>query len=112
MDLIDINKYRKFKDSKIMKKVPILTDQLMATMLIIGPQTNIPAHNHLNIDEVHYIIRGSGRIKVGKESKPVKKGMMILIPKGKSHCYSTSKDKLMVISIRPVANQKKGRSVK
>lgn len=112
MDLIDINKFRESQDPKIIKKVPILTDQLIATMLIIEPDTNIPAHDHLDIDEVHYIIRGSGRITIGNETGPVNDGIIILVPRGKSHCYSTSKDKLTVISVRLAANRKEKPGVK
>lgn len=102
MEIIQIENINDFKESKIVKKVPILTEQLMATILLIPPNSNAPSHIHSESDEIHYIIKGNGKITVGKNSKNVKEGMLILVPKTESHHFSTSNANLIVLSQSPV----------
>lgn len=104
MELININNIKELRNSKVIKKVLILTDQLMATILSIPPNTKIPAHIHTGNDEIHYVIKGEGKITIGKKSRKIKKGMLILVPKTESHYFSTSKEQLIVLSNSPVFN--------
>jgi mannose-6-phosphate isomerase-like protein (cupin superfamily) len=87
---------------KVVKKVPILTDQLMATVLLIPPNMKIPAHVHSESDEIHYIVSGSGKISIGKQNRAIKEGMLILVPKAKSHYFITEKKPMVVLSNSPV----------
>jgi mannose-6-phosphate isomerase-like protein (cupin superfamily) len=107
MEIIQIENIKDFKVSKIIKKVPILTEQLMATILLIPPSSEAPAHTHSESDEIHYIIRGNGKITVGKSSKKVNEGMLILVPKTESHFFSTSDKNLIVLSQSPVCEPHK-----
>jgi mannose-6-phosphate isomerase-like protein (cupin superfamily) len=102
MEIIQINNIKEFKQTKIVKKVPILTEQLMATLLMIPPNSKAPAHSHSETDEIHYIIKGNGKITIGKSSKTVNEGMLILVPKTESHFFSTSDMNLIVLSQSPV----------
>jgi mannose-6-phosphate isomerase-like protein (cupin superfamily) len=102
MEIIDIDGDNKFKELKTIKKVPILTDQMMATLLLIPPNTEVPAHSHIESDEIHYIISGSGRITIGSQSEKVQKGMLILVQKAEFHYFSTLKDPLIILSNSPV----------
>ncbi|UCF07258.1 MAG: cupin domain-containing protein [Thermoplasmata archaeon] len=106
MEMIDIKDIEKGSDSKPVKKVPILTDQLMATILTIGPNTKIPAHIHPDSDEIHYIVKGTGKITVGNKSITIKEGMLILVPKTESHYFSTSNEQMIVLSNSPVCGPK------
>ena len=99
MEFINVNNSMDHQNSKVIKKVPILTDQLMSTLLHIDSDTEIPAHSHTNFDEIHYIIRGNGEITIDKEQMSISAGMLILVPKTKPHYYSTVKDKLLVLTI-------------
>jgi mannose-6-phosphate isomerase-like protein (cupin superfamily) len=107
MEIIQIENIKDFKESKIVKRVPILTEQLMATLLLIPPNSKAPAHAHSETDEIHYIIKGNGNITVGKSSKKVNEGMLILVPKTESHFFSTSEKNLIVLSQSPVCEPEK-----
>jgi mannose-6-phosphate isomerase-like protein (cupin superfamily) len=108
MEIINIPNVKEFRESKVVKKVPILTDQMMATLLLVPPNTMVPAHSHSGSDEVHYIISGSGKITIGKQSEKVKEGMLILVPKTEFHYFSTLKDPLIILSNSPVCEPHKG----
>ena len=99
MELINISAIKDFKHSKVIKKVPIMTEQLMSTVLFIAPNTKSPAHSHAQIDEIQFIIKGSGKITVGKKSKSVKEGTLILVAKTEKHFFSTSKGRMIVLSV-------------
>lgn len=104
MELINIEDIKELRNSKVIKKVPILTDQLMATILSIPPNTKIPSHIHTGSDEIHYVIKGEGKITIGKKSKTIKEGMLILVPKTESHYFSTLYEQLIVLSNSPVCD--------
>jgi mannose-6-phosphate isomerase-like protein (cupin superfamily) len=99
VDIFDLKEPQGFK---VVKKVPILTDQLMATVLMIPPNTKIPAHIHSDSDEIHYIVSGSGKISIGTQNRAIKEGMLILVPKTKLHYFSTEKKPMVVLSNSPV----------
>jgi mannose-6-phosphate isomerase-like protein (cupin superfamily) len=107
MEIIHINNIKDFKESKIVKKVPILTEQLMATILLIPPGSKAPAHAHSETDEIHYVIEGTGKITVGTNSENVNEGMLILVPKTESHYFSTSNANLIILSQSPVCEPEK-----
>ena len=107
MEIIQIDSIKDFKDSKIVKRVPILTEQLMATILLIPPNSDAPAHAHSESDEIHYIIKGKGKITVGESTEKINEGMLILVPKTESHHFSTSKANLIVLSQSPVCEPHK-----
>jgi mannose-6-phosphate isomerase-like protein (cupin superfamily) len=99
---IDIFDLKESQGFKVVKKVPILTDQLMVTVLMIPPNTKIPAHVHSESDEIHYIVSGSGKISIGEENRNIKEGMLILVPKTKTHYFTTDKKPMIVLSNSPV----------
>lgn len=107
MEIIQIESINDFQESIIVKHVPILTEQLMATVLLIPPNSKAPAHAHSESDEIHYIIRGTGRISVGKKSKKVQEGNLILVPKTEPHYFSTSENILIVLSQSSVCEPEK-----
>ena len=108
MEIIHLENLKKYSETKVVKKVPILTDQMMAILLLVPPNTAVPAHSHTGSDEVHYIISGSGKITIGGQSKGVKKGMLILVPKAEFHYFTTLKEPLIVLSNSPVCEPHKG----
>lgn len=102
MEIIDIESEEKINESKTIKKVPILSDQMMATLLLIPPNTEVPAHSHLESDEIHYVISGSGKITIGGHSEKVRKGMLILVQRAEFHYFTTQKEPLVVLTNSPV----------
>lgn len=109
MDPIDVNELKSSGASKVVKKVPILTDEMIATTLFFDSNIRIPPHVHEDVDELHYIIRGSGRLSIGDKSKQIMEGMLILVPKNESHCYSTDTEHLMVLAIRTIESRVKNK---
>ncbi len=105
MELISINEIQNFQESKVIKKIPIISDQLMTTILFIGTKTDTPSHSHADFDEIHYIIQGSGKITVDGESSQVDEGMMILVSKAKPHYFQTSNKQMTVLSFNLVPNK-------
>ena len=103
MEMVNVGEFQTPTDSKVIKKVPILTNQLISTIFSVGVNSEIPAHLHSEFDEIHYIIDGSGKVTVGKESKSVSKGMLLLIPKSKTHYFSTKDEKLTILSFSLVS---------
>jgi quercetin dioxygenase-like cupin family protein len=112
MEFINVNKFEGSQESQVVKRVPILTDQLMATLLLIEPQTTVPSHLHQDQDEILYIIEGAGKISIGKTTQIIEEGMLILVPRNVPHNFSTSKDKLLVASICQVANHPANQNIK
>ena len=106
MELIKIDDIKSFQTSKVFKHIPIISNQLMSTILFIGSNTNTPRHTHEGYDEIHYIINGSGKIDINGESQSITEGMMILVPKSKPHNFSTSTMQMTVLSINVVPNYK------
>lgn len=106
MELVDLYELQDFQKSKVIKKIPIISNQLMSTIIFIGSETTTLKHKHIMYDELHYIIQGSGKIEIDGESESISEGMMVLVPKSKQHSFSTSKEQMSVLSINLVPNNK------
>jgi mannose-6-phosphate isomerase-like protein (cupin superfamily) len=102
MDLVNINDLQNFQDSKVFKQIPIITNQIMSTILFIGSNTDTPPHTHNGFDEIHLIIQGTGKITVDNESCVVNEGMMILIKSYESHNFSTMDKEMTVLTMNMV----------
>jgi mannose-6-phosphate isomerase-like protein (cupin superfamily) len=107
MEIKKIDNDAGFQDSKAVKRVPIITDQLVATVLIIDSDSNIPPHTHKMVDEMYYVIKGDGRITIDTNSSAITRGMLILVPRGESHSFSTSDQQMIVLSIGLVSEPEK-----
>ena len=108
MESININEISKFQSSKIVKKIPILSDQIMSTVFFIDTEMTTPGHQHAGFEEIHYIIKGSGKMFIDPESQEVHEGMLILVPKKKMHYFITNGDQLTVLAINMVPHSRKG----
>lgn len=102
MEIIDVFNYNQFKVGSVFKEVPIITDQTMATILLIDSNSNTTNLNHPQKDRIYYIVKGRGRVTIGNESRNIKEGELILIPKGSSHKYTTTTSRLILISINQI----------
>jgi mannose-6-phosphate isomerase-like protein (cupin superfamily) len=102
MEIIDVFNYKQFKVGSVFKEVPIITDQTMATILLIDSSSHTTDLNHPQKDRIYYIVKGSGRVTIGSESRNIKEGELILIPKGSSHKYTTTTSRLTLISINQI----------
>jgi hypothetical protein len=58
------------------------------------------AHAHADLDEILYVVAGSGAIRVGEESTPVAAGSLSVIPRGVRHGIERNgKNPLIVLSM-------------
>jgi len=103
MELISIPDMMEFDPSKVVKRVPIMTDQVIAMVLYIGPNNKMLPHSHEDVDELHYVINGCGEINIDDETEPMYEGKLVLVPKGKTHRFSAGDEGLVMLSVSPVA---------
>jgi len=112
MEIIDVMKYTKFKTGAVFREIPILTDQTMATILLVDSNSMTTDLNHPQKDRIYYVVKGSGEVTINEESKMVKAGEMILIPKGNSHKYTTNGSRLVLISVNQIDDVATGKKKK
>ena len=102
MEIKNVKSLEEFNKNKAVRKVPVMTDDLSIALLFIDSNTEMPALFHKKIEKVHYIIKGEGKLNIGKESKKVKDGMLIRIPKNKLYYYTTFTKRMVILSIGPI----------
>jgi quercetin dioxygenase-like cupin family protein len=105
MEILDIAELKKFQKSKVIKKVPMLSDQLMVTLYYIDSKTRTPEHNHNEYDEIQYIVEGEGIVSVGNKESQVQKGNLIMVSKNEQHCYTTASEQMVVLAIGMVSDK-------
>ncbi len=52
---------------------------------IFKPGEDLKAHTHSESEEIYYVIKGQGHLRVGKEELDVTEGMAVVIPLGQEH---------------------------
>jgi len=57
------------------------------TVNVVTPKTPLKAHYHATHEEVVYIIRGHGKMRLGDKDEEVKAGDIIYIPKKTVHSF-------------------------
>jgi mannose-6-phosphate isomerase-like protein (cupin superfamily) len=95
-------KYNEFKKGAVYREVPMITDQTMATILLIDSNSKTTDLNHPHKDRIYYVVAGAGKVTIDEESRMVKTGDMILIPNGSSHKYTTKASRLVLISVNQI----------
>lgn len=65
---------------------------------IVPPGGSTAEHYHPRTEELYYILKGSGRIKVGAEVRPVQPGDAIALPPGTPHkLWNTGDEELVLL---------------
>ncbi|UCH88198.1 MAG: cupin domain-containing protein [Thermoplasmata archaeon] len=104
MEFVNVTDIKNFKKSKIIKSVPILTDQLMASTLCIDSNLEMPVHIQKNKDVIFYIFSGQGKITIDNKTSDIEEGMIVLVPRNKFYSFSTNNDQLIILSFRNTTN--------
>lgn len=112
MDIQNIGPLSNSQRSGIVKQIPILSEQLIATTLYIDSETRTPVHVHNDRDEIHYIIKGHGKISLDNEIQEVKEGDLVMIHKNEHHFLETNSEKMIVLTITPIHNNHPDRNRK
>ncbi|MEO9319789.1 MAG: cupin domain-containing protein [Nitrososphaera sp.] len=63
-----------------------------------GAKDTQTAHD---LDELYYVIRGSGMLKLGSAEVPVRDGSIIFVPKGMTHEFFGNNELLVVLYVFP-----------
>ena len=74
----------------------------MATILLIDSGSHTTDLNHPQKDRIYYIVKGHGEVTINEETRMIKEGDLVLVPKGKSHKYTTNSQRLTLISINQI----------
>jgi mannose-6-phosphate isomerase-like protein (cupin superfamily) len=69
-----------------------------AGILRLMPREKDPQGPHAN-DELYYVIKGSGFIRMEDKDIPVKAGSIIFVPAEKKHHFHGNKDELQVLYV-------------
>ncbi len=101
MEIAHIADIEQIGGARTSKTVPIMTEEVMATVLTMGPGETLAFGDHKQ-DGVLHVVNGTGHISVGGKVGRVGKGSLILVPKGKTYFLCTSEDPMTVLSVRPV----------
>lgn len=71
-------------------------DLSLSIATITGKST---PHMHKRMEEIYFVIKGSGRIFIGDESKIIKEGDLIVIPKNKFHYVQTEDNETIEVIV-------------
>lgn len=62
----------------------------------VAPGVTTALHFHYRAEEIYYILRGAGRMRLGEEWREVAPGDAIAIPPGEAHQITNSGDEELV----------------
>jgi mannose-6-phosphate isomerase-like protein (cupin superfamily) len=64
----------------------------------LRPDQHTEPHWHAHLEEIYYILTGTGRMEIGDEAQEVRAGDAILIPINQVHClHNTGDDDLALL---------------
>jgi quercetin dioxygenase-like cupin family protein len=63
----------------------------------------IPVHQHFQMDEVFYVLEGSGTFILNDAKQAVEKGGTIFVPKGAWHGFENPGNEMLLSSLAPLA---------
>jgi mannose-6-phosphate isomerase-like protein (cupin superfamily) len=64
---------------------------------VLPPGAAVGRHHHVETEEVYYILKGTGRMTVGPDSREVEPGDAIFIPRGHTHTLENTGSEPMTI---------------
>jgi len=68
-------------------------------LLCFEPGQSVPLHRHPRGDEYFYIVKGKGKITVGKEEAEANSGCIFKVPAGVLHGWENESQRLILLSI-------------
>jgi mannose-6-phosphate isomerase-like protein (cupin superfamily) len=102
MEKADLETLREFRPNGVIKKVPLLSDHLFGSLLFLDGGTETLPVRTKDLEEIHYVIEGGGRINCGKNSEELKPGSLLLIPPARSYSYVTDDSRAVILIVRPI----------
>ena len=74
------------------------TKNLRFSVGYFGPKEGLNAHIHPESEEVYYVIKGKGHLRVGKEEFDLSEGMGVVVPSGQEHFLKNNGKETMHIA--------------
>jgi len=71
--------------------------RMSLAMETLRPGQHTSPHWHEHIEEIYYVVQGSGRMEIGEEARLVRAGDAILIPIRSVHCLHNTGDEDLVL---------------
>jgi mannose-6-phosphate isomerase-like protein (cupin superfamily) len=66
------------------------TSRLNVTHVRIHPGETVPAHTHIDEDQVYHVVTGEGFVELDSERTEVEPGSSVLIPMGTEHAITNT----------------------
>jgi quercetin dioxygenase-like cupin family protein len=98
MEIIEISSITAFSSDKY-NKIPINNTKGLLRLLCFEPSQRVPPHKHPNGDEYFYVIKGRGKVTVGKEEIEVESGILVRAPAGIVHQWKNGLEELVLLSV-------------
>lgn len=80
-------------------KISINGAKGLLRLLCFEPEQSVPLHRHQNGDEYFYVIKGKGKVTIGKEEMKAEAGCIIKAPAGVPHQWKNLSQRLMLLSV-------------
>ncbi|MDF2802740.1 MAG: cupin protein [Anaerocolumna sp.] len=104
MKKLNVNDLMEFTKERSNRKEIFKDGQMDSGLLLYMPGQKTPDHKHADIDEIFYIISGSGTLTIDGEEYSLKAQDVIYSPKGESHGFlNTGNLNLVVLQIKLAA---------
>jgi quercetin dioxygenase-like cupin family protein len=81
------------------EKVPIDDAKGLLRLLCFEPKQSVPLHVHRRADEYFYVIRGKGKITLGKDEAEVQSGCIVKAAAGVPHQWKNGPHRLILLSV-------------
>jgi len=83
-------------DADVDSKFQCLKSITYVSLAKLQPHLSYESHKHEDHEEIYYIIKGKGRIRIGAEESNFREGDVIFIPEKKLHTIINDHDDEMV----------------
>jgi mannose-6-phosphate isomerase-like protein (cupin superfamily) len=82
-------------DAEVDPKFQCLKGITYVSLAKLQPSLSYEPHEHLDHEEIYYIISGKGRIKIGKETSRFRDGDAIYIPEKTMHSITNDGEQMV-----------------
>ena len=82
------------------------TDWSYVDHLVLPPGASVGAHRHEGVEELYYLVKGAGTVRINDESAAIRKGAAIPVHLNEVHSFANTGDSDLEFLIIGVARQK------
>ncbi len=76
-----------------------VTEATEAVLVTLRKSDEVPDHSHPDEEQVYLVIKGSGRLQIGDESRLLQPQMIAYVPRGASHRVQALTDELVYVYV-------------